>query len=99
MLCLLTYGITSLCPCRCHPNIVQTYETRCAQLSDEFISMILSSAEAAANGQAAAGGQQLSQGQGSGSAPGGSYASQVGEQMCERLLCGARVVNAHPMQW
>jgi hypothetical protein len=67
-------------PLHVPPTIVQTSETRCAQLSDEFISIILSCVEAAANGKAAAGGQQLSQGQGSGSAPGGSYASQVDEQ-------------------
>jgi hypothetical protein len=44
-----------LCVCgasRCHPNIVQTYETRCAQLTQEFMDQILLSNESQVGGQA-----------------------------------------------
>ncbi len=44
---LVNRGSLWLCPpaprCRrCHPNIVQTYETRCAQLTEDFVGSILS---------------------------------------------------------
>jgi hypothetical protein len=32
--------------CSCHPNIVQTYETRCAQINDEFVRHVMEQMEA-----------------------------------------------------
>ncbi|KAL6746968.1 kinase-like domain-containing protein [Haematococcus lacustris] len=59
-----SYKEALLCKELCHPNIVQTYETRCAQLTPEFVNSILHITEPQAwEGTAAA--LQAQQGHGS----------------------------------